>query len=71
MRNNRAAARLLAGLLVVGTVTVGGLAPAQAYDTGWNGTVAPVDGPPRITHVTHVIKLPTAPSLEDTGWNGT
>ncbi len=53
---NRTAARWFAGLLVVGAVTVGGFAPAQAKDTGWNGTVAPVGH---------------HPSYRDTGWNGT
>ena len=56
---NRTAAKLIAGLLMVGTVAVGGIAPAQAKDTGWNGTIAPADAP--------TARL----SFRDTGWNGT
>jgi hypothetical protein len=56
MRENRAVARFFAGLLVVGAIAVGGITPAQANDTGWNGTVAP-------SHA--------KPSFRDTGWNGT
>jgi hypothetical protein len=58
MKENRTVAKIFAGLLVVGTITVGGMSPAQAKDdTGWNGTVAP----------SHISK----PSFRDTGWNGT
>ena len=59
MKENRTVAKCFAGLLVVGSIAVGGMvAPAQANeDTGWNGTVAP----------SHISK----PSFRDTGWNGT
>jgi hypothetical protein len=58
MKENRTVAKIFAGLLVVGTIAVGGITPAQANeDTGWNGTVAP----------SHISK----PSFRDTGWNGT
>lgn len=59
MKENRTVAKLFAGLLMVGAIAVGGMAPAQAKDTGWNGTIAPADSP--------TIK----PSFRDTGWNGT
>ena len=42
MKDNRKVARLLAGIVVVTGVFAGAAAPAQAFDTGWNGTrVAP------------------------------
>ena len=63
MRQNRAAARIFAGLLVAGAIAMGAVAPAQAKDTGWNGTVAPVDSSPSGIVV-------SKPFL-DTGWNGT
>ena len=44
MKENRTVAKWFAGLLMVGTIVVGGFAPAQAADTGWGGTVAPADG---------------------------
>lgn len=56
MREHRTAARWFAGLLVIGTVVLGAVGPAQA-DTGWNGTSARVGS--------HHI------SPADTGWNGT
>jgi len=37
MNERRTAARWFAGLLMVGTVVMSGVAPASA-DTGWNGT---------------------------------
>jgi hypothetical protein len=60
MKENRAVAKFFAGLLMVSAIAVGGMAPAQARDTGWNGTVAPADG----TTGTHA-------QFRDTGWNGT
>ena len=56
MNEHRTAARWFAGLLVVGSLAVGLVAPAQA-DTGWNGTVAPARDHSK--------------PLYDTGWNGT
>jgi hypothetical protein len=42
MKDNRNVARLLAGIVVVAGVFAGVAAPAQAFDSGWNGTrVAP------------------------------
>lgn len=42
MKENRTVAKWFAGLLIVSTVMVGGMAaPAQAKDTGWNGTISP------------------------------
>lgn len=38
MSQHRTAARILAGLAVAATVVVGVSTPAQAFDTGWNGT---------------------------------
>ena len=43
MKENRTVAKFFAGLLMAGAIAVGGMAPAQAKDTGWNGTVAPRD----------------------------
>jgi hypothetical protein len=62
MKENRTVAKVFAGLLVAGVALVGGVAPttAQAKDTGWNGTVAPVDT---------VVALKM--QFKDTGWNGT
>ncbi len=60
MNRHRSAARWFAGLMVAGTVVVGGLAPAQA-DTGWNGTKSSTSTTVKGHHFT-----PT-----DTGWNGT
>ena len=44
---------------MVSAIAVGGMAPAQAKDSGWNGTVAPADAPV------------SKPQFRDTGWNGT
>lgn len=38
MSQHRTASRILAGLAVAATVVVGVSTPAQAFDTGWNGT---------------------------------
>ncbi len=38
MNQHRTAARLLAGLAIISSLAVGLNTPAQAYDTGWNGT---------------------------------
>lgn len=59
MKENRTIAKFFAGLLVVSAVAVGGMSPAQAKDTGWNGTVAPSNGPS--------VKA----QFMDSGWNGT
>ena len=62
MRDNRALARWIAGLLVAGTVAIGAAAPAQAQtkDSGWNGTVAPSGSTSTTTRI-----------FSDSGWNGT
>jgi hypothetical protein len=57
MTHKRTLARVFAGLLVAGTVAMGAAGPAQAKDTGWNGTVAPQSS--------------IAQHADDTGWNGT
>jgi len=57
MTHKRTLARVFAGLLVAGTIAIGAAGPAQARDTGWNGTVAPR---------TSVVQM-----SDDTGWNGT
>jgi hypothetical protein len=56
MREHRTAARWFAGLLVLGVMGLGAIAPAQA-DTGWNGTTVYAGA--------HHAKP------ADTGWNGT
>ncbi|NUS50462.1 MAG: hypothetical protein HOQ22_05395 [Nocardioidaceae bacterium] len=61
MTRTRTLARVFAGLLVAATIGVGAAGPAQAKDTGWNGTVAPADGGGHSIVQTN----------EDTGWNGT
>jgi opacity protein-like surface antigen len=38
MTQHRTAAKFLAGLTVVAGLFLGATAPAQAADTGWNGT---------------------------------
>jgi hypothetical protein len=59
MKEKRTVAKLFAGLLMVSAIAVGGMAPAQAKDSGWNGTVAPADAPV------------SKPLFRDSGWNGT
>ena len=59
MLKKRSVAQFFAGLLVVGAIAVGGMPPAQARDSGWNGTVAPSNMPS------------TKPNFRDSGWNGT
>jgi hypothetical protein len=77
MNENRTAARWLAGLLMVGAVVFGGVAPAQASDSGWNGTVAPANAAPTTTTTstttspTALLGGLTAPTFRDSGWNGT
>lgn len=77
MNENRTAAKWLAGLLMVSAFVFGGVAPAQATDSGWNGTVAPANGVATTT-TTSTTTSPTpllggftAPSFRDSGWNGT
>jgi hypothetical protein len=76
MNRNRTAARWLAGLLMAGAVVFGGVAPADASDSGWNGTVAPANDSPTITTTTttttSIGDFTSAPSfVRDSGWNGT
>jgi hypothetical protein len=73
MKENRTVARWFAGLLMVSTVVVGGVAPAQASDSGWNGTVAPPTDTTTTTTTTPTTPYTkTLPSfLKDSGWNGT
>lgn len=60
MKENRTVAKFFAGLLMVSAIAVGGMAPAQAKDTGWNGTISPTDS-----------VSAAKPTFRDTGWNGT
>jgi hypothetical protein len=53
MKENRTIAKFFAGLLVVGAFVAGGMAPAQARDTGWDLKA------PTTTQV----------KLSDTGWD--
>jgi hypothetical protein len=79
MNENRTAARWFAGLLMVSAVVLGGVAPAEASDSGWNGTVAPANDVPTVTTTTTTTTSTTtslgeitiAPSFRDSGWNGT
>jgi hypothetical protein len=71
MKENRTVAKWFAGLLMVGTVVVGGMAPAQAKDSGWNPTVAPAKET-TTTSTTLTTTTSIAPSmLRDSGWNPT
>lgn len=38
MREHRNVAKIVAGVVVMAGVLLGTAIPAQAYDTGWNGT---------------------------------
>lgn len=38
MNEHRTVARIIAGIVVVSGLFVGATAPAQAQDSGWNGT---------------------------------
>lgn len=38
MKQNRTATRFVAGLALVAGLVIGVTTPAQAFDTGWNGT---------------------------------
>ncbi len=60
MKENRTVAKVFAGFLMVSAIAFGGMAPAQAKDTGWNGTIAPSDS-----------SAISKPTFRDTGWNGT
>jgi hypothetical protein len=86
MNENRTAARWLAGLLMASAVVFGGVAPAEANDSGWNGTVAPATDVPITTTTTTPTATTTsttttttsttllggtAPTFRDSGWNGT
>ena len=59
MTHKRTLARLTAGLVLVAGATFGAVAPAQAGDTGWNGTKVVKEKPGQIKQ------------QGDTGWNGT
>lgn len=58
MKENRTVAKLFAGLLMVSAFAVGGMAPAQAKDTGWDL---------KATTTTHVKS--TQLRASDTGWD--
>lgn len=38
MREHRTLAKIVVGFVVASGVLLGAATPAQAYDTGWNGT---------------------------------
>src|SRR3954447_25857483 len=52
MNENRTVARWFGGILMVSVVVFGGVAPAEASDSGWNGTVAPASDVPVTTATT-------------------
>ena len=59
MTNKRTMAKIMAGLVLAAGATLGAAAPAQAGDTGWNGTKIIKEKPGQIKQ------------QGDTGWNGT
>ena len=65
MKEHRTVAKWFAGLMMVGAVLIGGVAPAQAEDSGWNGTAVPPDDTSLTTTTAATL------SLRDSGWNGT
>jgi hypothetical protein len=71
MKENRTVAKWFAGLLVVGTIAVGGMAPAQAKDSGWNPTVAPSKDPAVTSTSLTTTSSITPTMLRDSGWNPT
>lgn len=56
MKNTRTLAKVVAGIVLVTGASLGAAAPAQAGDTGWNGTKIIKEKPKQ---------------NGDTGWNGT
>jgi hypothetical protein len=64
MTTHRTAAKFVAGLTVVAAMFVGGIAPAQARDTGWNGTRVGTNSDTGWNGT-------RAGTDADTGWNGT
>jgi hypothetical protein len=76
MNRNRTAARWFAGILMASAVVFGGVAPAEASDSGWNGTVAPANDTPTVTtttttSTTSLGDFTFTPTFRDSGWNGT
>lgn len=59
MRHKCTLARLTAGLVLAAGATLGAATPAQAGDTGWNGTKVVKEKPGQVKQ------------QGDTGWNGT
>ena len=59
MTNKRTLATITAGLVLAAGATLGAAAPAQAGDTGWNGTKVVKEKPGQLKE------------RADTGWNGT
>lgn len=59
MTNKRILARLAAGVVLAAGASLLAAAPAQAGDTGWNGTKVAKEKPAKFT------------TSGDTGWNGT
>ena len=60
MKENRTVAKFFAGLLLVSAFTVGGLAPAEARDTGWDLKA------PTSSTTGHAVARVAA---SDTGWD--
>ena len=60
MKENRTVAKFFAGLLIVSAFTVGGFAPAQARDTGWDLKA------PTSSTTGHTL---TRVAASDTGWD--
>lgn len=59
MTHKRTLATITAGLVLAAGATLGAAVPAQAADTGWNGTKVIKEKPGHIKQ------------QADTGWNGT
>src|SRR3954447_5599555 len=62
MNENRTVARWFGGILMVSAVVFGGVAPAEASDSGWNGTVAPASDVPVTTTTTDTTAATTTPT---------
>lgn len=62
MRDKRTLAKVLAGIVLVTGASLGAASPAQANDTGWNGTK---------TITERGGNSSSARWNSDTGWNGT
>src|SRR4051794_30873870 len=66
MNENRTVARWFGGILMVSAVVFGGVAPAEASDSGWNGTVAPASDVPVTTTTTDTTAATTTTTTDTT-----